>query len=61
MTPVNRPRRGKPAAVTEVLRTMRIYDMLLEELKSRGEDDITTRAAVLTVAERIGARTEEPA
>jgi hypothetical protein len=66
-------RKGKPKAADEAARVLRIYDWLTDELDKRhvGDPDLSIshdtaasvlvagRSAILAVAERIAARTED--
>lgn len=62
---VPRPRAKKRVAVDEVVRTLAIYDWLIEGVRARtprvsiSEDaEVASIVAILAIAERIAARTE---
>lgn len=63
---VRAPRRKKPTIVNEVLRTLTAYDLLIDGWKQRiincpafGDGALTAKLALLAIAERIAARTED--
>jgi hypothetical protein len=54
-------RRGKPKAVAEIGRVMRIFAILYDEFRPHNDAlPHQDRLAILAVAERIAARTEGP-
>lgn len=58
---MRQPAKPKPNAAEEVVRVMRVFEMLYDEF--RPTDGVLThgeRIAILAVAERIAARTADP-
>lgn len=56
---VRAPRRKKPTIVNEVLRTLTAYDLLADGWKQRAAVPPNVAIALLAIAERIAARTED--
>ena len=58
---VPRPPRKKPTSIEEITRTLRVFDILAEEMgKRRGQPlDWDEWPPILEVSERIAARTED--
>lgn len=55
------PAKPKPQATDEIVRVLRIFEMLYGEFRPTNDAlPIQDRLAILTVAERIAARTEGP-
>lgn len=55
-TRMRQPAKSKPSEVAETQRVLRIFDWLVDEMDKRGP---VSGDALLTVAERIAARTSE--
>jgi hypothetical protein len=55
---MRQPAKPKPQAFEEVARVLNVYRMLVEEMVRVQDPTGAVTAAILTVAERIAARTE---